>query len=691
MALMWGKSGVMLYNDAYVPIAGGRHPLSLGSSVFETWPEVAEFNRSVFERVYAGQSLKYPDMEFGFDRNGPRERVFLDLNYSPVSDEAGEIQGVLAVLAETTQSHLAREELNQTNCKLEFLDELGRALADSRDADDILAVTTRMTAEHLGLSNCAYADMDEDGDGFTIRGNWHAGGSPSILGHYNLADFGVLAVRELNAGRPLILNDNALELPEHEARTFQTIGIAATICMPLVKEGRLTALMAIHDRAPRAWTDYDLAIIGEVTERSWAHVERVGVEAELRLLNETLEERVAQRTAQLHLAEEALRQSQKMEAVGQLTGGIAHDFNNMLTGIIGGLEIVQRRIEQGRTQDLGRFMEGARLAAERAAALTARLLAFSRRQSLDSRPTDINMLIDSLEELLKGSIKEKVDLAIMKAPSLPPALVDPNQLESAILNLAINARDAMPDGGTLSILTRRASPEDLQRGEAASLPVGSYLAIDVSDNGVGMSAATRDKVFEPFFTTKPVGQGTGLGLSMVYGFAHQSNGCVMIASTPSVGTCVTILLPVAQQEPVSPDPKIIDLNNGDGETVLVVEDDPAVRLLVCDLLEELGYSATDVATPQEAITLFSSAPRFDLLVSDVGLPGMNGRQLADIARQHDADLPILFLTGYAENATVRPDFLGENMDMLTKPFRVEDLSVKIREILGKRKLVRVLH
>ncbi len=408
------------------------------------------------------------------------------------------------------------------------------------------------------------------------------------------------------------------------------------------------------------------------------------LEAQVAERTEALTEALARLEAEAgerERAEAALRQSQKMEAVGQLTGGIAHDFNNMLTGIIGAMDIMKRRIATGRLDDIGRFMDAASTSAQRAAGLTARLLAFSRRQSLDSRPTDIDALVISLEELLRRTLSERIELQIIRRRDLPSAVVDANQLESAILNLAINARDAMPDGGKLTVEAR---PMTLDPDYCAARPgiaPGDYVVIAVSDTGVGMDQATLDKVFDPFFTTKPVGQGTGLGLSMVYGFAKQSNGQVRIHSVVGEGTTVSLFVPAAAQTAVDEDAPPAAVHHGDGETVLLVEDDESVRMLVRDVLEELGYRAVEAAEPEAAIRHLSSGRKFDLMISDVGLPGMNGRQLAEIAREHLADLPILFVTGYAENAAIRAGFLGTNMQMITKPFQIETLSAKISEML----------
>ena len=410
---------------------------------------------------------------------------------------------------------------------------------------------------------------------------------------------------------------------------------------------------------------------------------------EIARANATLELKVAERTAALESemaqraqAEAALRQSQKMEAIGHLTGGIAHDFNNMLTGVLGSLDVIRRRLATGRLANLERYLDAATASAQRAANLTQRLLAFSRRQSLDARPVDVNSLVLSLRELLEQSINEQISLRIVTGPDLPTAVTDTNQLESAILNLVINARDAMPEGGELTVETRVAEVDGAEASAAPGLEPGRYVMVVVSDNGVGMTPDLIEKAFDPFFTTKPVGQGTGLGLSMVYGFAEQSGGQVRIHSRPGEGTSVRIYLPASDTpEAVQAAEPAWEPRAGVGRTVLLVEDDASVRLLVSSVLEELGYAAMEVADPRLAVPVLESERPIDLLVSDVGLPGMNGRQLAEIARQHRPQLPILFVTGYAENAAIRASFLGRNMDMITKPFSLEALAAKIADML----------
>jgi signal transduction histidine kinase/CheY-like chemotaxis protein len=409
---------------------------------------------------------------------------------------------------------------------------------------------------------------------------------------------------------------------------------------------------------------------------------------ELRESREALELKVAERTAELKTemmnraqAEAALRQSQKMEAVGQLTGGIAHDFNNMLSGIIGSLEILKRRIAAGRLDDVQRFMDAAWTSATRAAALTQRLLAFSRRQSLDPKIVDLNSLVNSLEVLLRRTINEQSVLTIKLAPDMPSGIVDANQLESALLNLAINARDAMPEGGLITVTTGSIDLHEAAAAAALGLARGRYVTIAVSDTGVGMSPELLERAFEPFFTTKPLGQGTGLGLSMVYGFAKQSGGQVRIQSKPGCGTQVTLYLPATDTQPTEERQlPAAPVNAAAGESVLFVEDDASVRMLIRDVLQDLGYFPIEAAEPESALPILASDQRIDLMISDVGLPGMNGRQLAELARKHRPKLPILFITGYAENAAIRAGFLGSNMAMIMKPFAIDILAAKIGEM-----------
>ncbi|MDM0115399.1 PAS domain S-box protein [Variovorax sp. J22R133] len=379
----------------------------------------------------------------------------------------------------------------------------------------------------------------------------------------------------------------------------------------------------------------------------------------------------------LRESEAQLRQSQKMEAIGQLTAGIAHEFNNLLLGITGPIELMRRRLGRRRFDGLERYVDAANQSAQRAATLVGRLLAFSRREALDRRPLNVNAIIGAMGELLHRTLGERVRLTVAAGADAGAAMGDMAQLESAILHLAINARDAMPHGGELCISTATVllGEEDTRHHDLAP---GRYCAITVTDTGTGMTAEVMAKAFDPFFTTKPIGEGTGLGLSMVYAFAQQSRGLVRIQSQVGVGTTVTLYLPrtrlsaegvlVADAFPDAPLPP------GSGEVALVVEDDPAVLLLVLDVLAELGLRTLHARDGNTAVALLQSVERIDLLVSDVGLPGLSGRQVADIARQGRPALPVVFMTGYAEQVRARAEFLAPGMQIIAKPFAIDALA-----------------
>ena len=417
-----------------------------------------------------------------------------------------------------------------------------------------------------------------------------------------------------------------------------------------------------------------VGVSSDITQRKYA-------ERQLQQLNENLEQQVQERTAQVLENEDALRQAQKMEAVGQLTGGIAHDFNNMLTGVIGSLELMRRRLARGRGADIDNLIDMGLASANRAANLTHRLLAFSRRQALDSKPVNINELVLSMESLLQRSLNESVQLEMRLSDDIWIAEADPHQLESALLNLVINARDAMPTGGKLLVETLNGYLDSDITGDPANQLIGEYVVLSVSDTGCGMPESVIKQAFDPFFTTKPMGQGTGLGLSMIYGFSKQSHGHVAIHSEVDIGTTVSLYLPRHQGVTITEAPRAPALDNRarNGETVLVVEDDSAVRALLGEALSELGYGFIPAEGAETAMHLLSSNQRIDLLISDLGLPGMNGRQLARWATDLRPGLKVLFVTGHAEDtvAAGEPELANQ---VITKPFTFDVLTAKVREM-----------
>jgi PAS domain S-box-containing protein len=408
---------------------------------------------------------------------------------------------------------------------------------------------------------------------------------------------------------------------------------------------------------------------------------------QLRDLNRTLEARVHEAVNERMQVEEALRQSQKMEAIGQLTGGLAHDFNNLLTGILGNLDLLEMRLGQGRVADLERYIGAARGIAQRASTLTHRLLAFARRQTLDPKPTDINRLVAGMEELIRRTMGELYQIEVVRAAGLWAADVDQNQLENALLNLCINARDAMPNGGRLTIETaNRWLDEHLARGR--DLPAGQYVSLSVTDTGTGMPPEVAERVFDPFFTTKTADKGTGLGLSMIHGFMRQSGGEIRVYSEVGRGTTMCLYLPrhYGEAEELEPmvEKRIVE-RTGSGETILVVDDEPSVRALVVEVLEELGYLAIEAGDGPTALRLLQSVSRVDLLITDLTLPGgIDGRQVAERARTLKPDLRVLFITGYAENAVIGNGQLPPGIHLLHKPFSMQVLASRVKNILLMR-------
>ena len=425
----------------------------------------------------------------------------------------------------------------------------------------------------------------------------------------------------------------------------------------------------------------------ELIARVGANLEMARLRSEstaaLRELNESLAQRVEAEVGARMKAEESLRQAQKMEAIGQLTGGIAHDFNNLLAAIGGSLEFLGKRLTEGRIGGAERYVAAAQDASRRAAALTQRLLAFSRRQTLDPKPVDVNKLIGGMEDLIRRSVGPNIEVEMVGAGGLWPTKVDASQLESALLNLCINARDAMlPDGGRLTIETANKWLDERAARERDLNP-GQYVSLSVTDTGTGMAANVIDRAFDPFFTTKPLGEGTGLGLSMVYGFARQSGGQIRIYSEFGKGTTMSLYLP-RFTGPLDDAPTEVEtsVDRGAGEAVLVIDDEPTIRMLIGEVLHENGYEAIEAHDGPSGLKILQSDVRVDLLITDVGLPGgMNGRQVADAARVSRPNLKILFITGFAENAAIGNGHLGAGMEVMTKPFEMAALGNKIRELL----------
>jgi PAS domain S-box-containing protein len=634
MFIWWGPKLIQFYNDAYRQTMGPeRHPSALGQGGRECWAEIWDIVGPQIEQVMSGGGATWHENQLvPVTRHGRLEQVYWTYGFSPIDEDDG-IGGVLVVCRDVTREYLAANALREREAELA---ELNATLAQRVEEK------TRERDRIWDVSQDLLVVADRDGVWRTVNPAW---------------------TKTLGWSEAELLNRTSewLEHPDDGGLTRTEVNRLIQGNLTVKFEGRFR-----HKDGSYRWLSWT-----GVPDQD--HIYAVARDV-------TAEKAAADR---LKATEEALLQSQKMEAVGQLTGGIAHDFNNLLTGIVGSLDLLQTRLNQGRTENVARYINAAMTSANRAAALTHRLLAFARRQPLIPKSVDANQLVVSLEDLLRRTIGETIDLEIAAPDDLWCTLCDPNQLESALLNLAINARDAMPDGGKLTIATANARIAGLTAETPALLP-GDYICIEVADTGVGMSAEVAARAFDPFFTTKPIGQGTGLGLSMIYGFARQSNGHVTIDSRLGQGTSIKLYLPrhhgdiAASHAPAARAAE----HAATGETVLVVEDEPVVRGVILEMLHEEGYRTLEAVDGPSGLRILRTNGRVDLLITDVGLPGMNGRQLADQARETRPRLKILFVTGYAESVAISDGFLQPGMEMITKPFDLDHLSRRVRAMIS---------
>ena len=625
----------VLTNPAYQRLIGHRNVIGLTAR--EAVPEAEGqgfFN--LLDNVFAtGEAFVGRNVKIVLQRSagGPPETRYLDFVYQPIKDAAGNVTSIFVEGADITERHSSEEALRASEARLRQLNaDLERQVIQRAQ---VRGLTWKLSPDLLGaLNSKGYFE--------TANPAWE-----SVLG-WTEEEVVSMSIFDL-------LHPDDLE---HTRAGFE-----------LTQVGQPALRFANRYRCKDGGYRW-ISWIG-ILEDGYVYC--------------TGRDITAERAAEVELAaaQEALRQSQKMDAIGQLTGGIAHDFNNLLTGIIGSLDIVRRRMEADRLDEIPRFIDAASASAQKAGALTHRLLAFARRQSLDIRRNDINRVVSNMEDLLHRTLGEHIELKCSLAANIWTAFTDANQLESAVLNLAINARDAMPDGGRLTIETVNVRLDTAYTSRQDDVDPGDYVMIGVSDTGSGMPADVMAKAIDPFFTTKPVGEGTGLGLSTIYGFVKQTHGHLRIYSEVGHGTTVKLYLPRALQDAVDLAKPTDETPRGQGETILVVEDDATVRMILSDVLEELGYNVLLASDARPAIPILQSARRIDLMVSDVMLPHINGRKLAEIARASRPNLKVLFVTGYAENATFRGDFLDAGMDMLTKPFALDALGAKVRTMIER--------
>jgi signal transduction histidine kinase/CheY-like chemotaxis protein len=665
MCLGWGKDLTFFYNDAYAPFLGARHPSAMGRPFGEVWSDVWPDIEPLLRQALSGEATWSEDLPLLMTRNGYPEDTWWSFSYSPVRDDDGAIAGVLDVCTDSTAKVLSQR---RKSFLLAFSDQIRNLV----DPIDITNAASEVLGAHLGVSRAGYGEVDAAVEHVRIDRDWTDGSVLSLGGQNRRLDgFGPMVADTLREGRILRIDDVTSD-PRSAAyaATYGSLVARALLVVPLIRGGRLRSVFYLHDANARTWKPEDATLALDVATRTWEAVERARAEAELREFAQTLETRVTERTEQLLAAEAALRQSQKLEAMGQLTGGVAHDFNNLLTPIVGSLDLLQRRGLGEREQ---RLVENALQSAERATTLVQRLLAFARQQPLKTGPIDIAGLVQGLGTLLGSIIGPKIELTCVCDADLPEAMADPHQLEMALINLCVNARDAMPDGGRLQI---RASVE--RSAESGDLTAGDYVRLAVIDTGCGMDEAMIARAVEPFFSTKGVGKGTGLGLSMAHGLASQLGGALRIDSQVGAGTTVALWLPVAEAGATVQDdeaglPILVRLAG----RALLVDDEALVRSTTSEILSELGYDVVEFASAEEALDHVDRGEPFDLLVTDHLMPGMNGADLAMRLRQIAPLSRAVVVSGSEE-----VELHVEGVARLVKPFRPSELAASIAQLVG---------
>lgn len=682
MSLLWGEQGILLYNNAYAGVAGQYHPEILGKPVSETWPETAEFHENVLREGLEGKTLSYERQELTLHRNGVAEQVFMDLNYSPIMSEAGSPAGVLGIIIESTQIVLADRKLRAETQMLETLNRTGAALAAELDLETLVQM---VTDAGVGLTRAQFGAyfhniMDESGERlhlFTLSGAEYAAfeslGRPRATAIFGptFRNEGVIRSDDIVIDPRYGHNAPFAGMPPGHlpVRSYLAVPVAS-------RSGEVLGGLLFGHPEPGQFSERHENLILGVAAQAAVAIDNARLFKTVQDINETLEVRVAQRTEELTQANEALRQAQKMEALGQLTGGLAHDFNNLLTVIRGSSDLLKR---PGLTDERRvRYIDAISDTADRATKLTSQLLAFARRSSLTPTLLDVGSTIRGLDEMMAMLAGSFIELDLRLPGDVCHVNVDASQFETAIVNMALNARDAMDQRGTLIISVERATQIPTVRGH--SVREGHYVAVSITDSGCGIPPENLDHIFEPFFTTKAVGHGTGLGLSQVFGFAKQSGGDIIASSQLGEGATLTLYLPCAEGavEP-APEPIDDDLMEARPARILIVEDNEDVGAFAAAALQDLGHDCVRARDAQEALLILSEGGAiFDIIFTDVMMPGMNGIDFAREVRRASPKMPILLTSGYSEILSTQG---AQGFELLRKPYSVDELARAMQKVI----------
>ena len=664
--LMWGPDHVMLYNDGYVEIAGGYHPKALGGRVPDIWPEIWDWNSKILKAGFSGEVQSFRDQPMVLNRDGQPETVIFDLFYTPIYDDNGTVDGVLCTVLENTAKFEAQRDLAESRRELFRLTSALPILVGFLDKNYIYR-----------FANDAYLE-------------WFGHEPAQVIGR-PAAD--IIGTQYYESRKPLlarayagetVVTDSVITRPDGSQRHVEVRYVPRRDQQDEV-DGIYVLIIDIDERkrleSAQREAEQQLRQHADDLERQVRHRQRA--EEQLRQLNETLETRVATEIAERRQAEAKLQQAQKMETIGKLSGGVAHDFNNLLQVVSGNLHLLMKEVSGNERAE--RRVTNALAGVSRGAKLASQLLAFGRRQALDPKVINVGRFVRDMDDMLRRSIGDAIEIETIIAGGLWNCLADPAQVENALLNLSINARDAMDGRGHLTIEVGNAYLDDDYARKHDDVSAGQYVVLSVTDTGCGIPADRLEQVFEPFFSTKAEGKGTGLGLSMVFGFVKQSGGHVKIYSEVDHGTTVKLYLPRAhatedRETAIQSGPVV-----GGNETVLVVEDDDEVRNTVVETLTDLGYTVLKAPNADAALIIIEAGIAIDMLFTDVVMPGnLKSTELARKARERQPDIAVLYTSGYTENSIVHGGRLDAGVELLSKPYTREALAHKFRHVLANR-------